>query len=173
MRVEFINPFVASTCEVFRTMLGQELTRGALSVKREHTPMHEVSGLIGLSGMIRGMVVVSLSRQTALAAASVLLGGELEELNGDVLDAIGEITNMVAGAAKTRLAEYRLTIGLPTVICGKGQSITFPSSSLPLVIPFESAIGPLCVQVGMVIAPGSPTKPGGALELSEAAVIAT
>lgn len=150
MRVEFINPFISATLDVFHTMVGCELTRGPLSLKSEHTPVHDISGLIGLSGKCRGMVVLSVSRGTAISAAEVLLGQRPPELNRDVMDAIGELTNMIAGAAKTQLEEYRLTIGLPTVICGRGQTINFPSAAAPIVIPFDSDLGSVCVQVGLV-----------------------
>lgn len=150
MRVEFINPFVAATNDVFQTMLGCSLTRGPLSLKHEHTPMHEVSGLIGLSGAWRGMVVVSLDRTTAISAAEAMLGSRPDELDRDVLDAIGELTNMIAGSAKTKLEQYQMTIGLPMVICGKAQAIAFPSQAQPIVIPFDSPLGSVCVQVGLV-----------------------
>ena len=150
MRVEFINPFVSATHDVFRVMLSCELVRRPLVVKREHTPMHEVSGLIGLSGTCRGMVVVSVGRETAIRAAEIMLSCRPDGLNADVMDAIGEITNMIAGAAKAQLEQYSLAVGLPTVITGKCQTITFPSGAPPIGIPFESEIGPVCVQVGLV-----------------------
>jgi chemotaxis protein CheX len=150
MRVEFINPFVAATSDVFKTMLGCGLTRGPLSLQHEHAPRHEVNGLIGLSGSWRGMVVVSVDRSTAISAAEAMLGVRPPDVNGDVLDAVGELTNMIAGAAKTKLEEFKLTIGLPMVVCGKAQAIAFPSQAQPIVIPFDSAIGPICVQVGLV-----------------------
>lgn len=155
MRIEFINPFVTAANQVFQTMLGCELRRGPLEMKQEHTPMYEVSGLIGLSGKCRGMVVVSASRETAMCATEVMLGARPKELNSDVMDAVGELTNMIAGAAKTQLEEFQLTISLPTVICGKGQAIAFPSQTAPIVIPFESDMGPVCVQVGLVESPAS------------------
>lgn len=150
MRVEWINPFVSATHGVFKTMLACELTREPLALKTEHTPMHEVSGLIGLSGSCRGMVVVSVGRETAIRAAEILLGSRPDELNSDVLDAIGELTNMITGAAKTQLEKYELSIGLPTVIRGKCQTIMFPSGSSPIVIPFRSELGPVSVQVGLI-----------------------
>jgi chemotaxis protein CheX len=154
MRVEFINPFVLATHDVFRTMLGCRLDRGPLSVKREHTPVYEVSGLIGLSGRCRGMVVVSVGRDTALRATEIMLGTPPSELNGDVADAVGELTNMVAGAAKTQLEEYQMTIGLPTVICGRAKTIAFPSDVQPIIIPFACPLGPVCIQVGLVESDG-------------------
>lgn len=153
MKVEFLNPFVLATCDVFKTMLGCTLTRGPLSVRNEHTPAYEVSGLIGLSGDYRGMVVVSVGRDTAYSVAEAMLGARPNQVNADVMDAIGEVTNMIAGAAKSQLAEFRLTIGLPTVICGRGHSIAFPSEAQPFVIPFDCDMGPVSVQVGLVECP--------------------
>jgi chemotaxis protein CheX len=153
MRIEFINPFIAAAGSVFSTMLGCTLVRGSLKLKDDHAPMYEVSGLIGLSGRCRGMVLFSAGRETSLGIAEILLGARPEELNGDVLDAIGEITNMIGGAAKSRLEEYRLNIGLPTVICGKLHSIKFPPEVSPIVIPFDSELGPVCIEVGLVERP--------------------
>lgn len=153
MRAEFINPFVVSTQSVFQTMLGCSLTRGPLSMAAGNAPLHEVSGLIGLCGGCQGMVVVNLRRDTALGVAAAMLGDQPEELDAEVLDAVGELTNMIAGAAKTQLEAYRLSIGLPTVICGQSTSLKFPSATQPIVIPFDSSIGPLCLQVGMAETP--------------------
>lgn len=154
MRAEFINPFVAATQNVFQTMLGIKLNRGELSLRKSFAPIHEVCGLIGLAGKCHGMVVVSFGRETALQLAGILLGDNVVELNSDVVDAVGELTNMITGAAKSQLAKYELSIGLPTVICGKTHTINFPSGSPPLVIPFDSDYGPVCVEVGLSEAAG-------------------
>lgn len=155
MRAEFINPFVSATQNVFQTMLGTTLTRGPISLKHSHAPTYEVSGLIGLGGTLQGMVVVSIGRSTALQAAEILLGARPEELNDDVLDAVGELTNMIAGGAKSQMAAFQLSIGLPTVICGRSHTVKFPSGSPQLVIPFDSDLGPVCVEVGLAETPRS------------------
>lgn len=155
MRAELINPFVSAMHNVFETMLGCALARGPLSLRHDHTPVYDVSGLIGLSGQYRGMAVVSVDRQTAIRAAEVMLGSPPAELDDDVLDAIGEITNMSAGAAKTQLEQYSLSVGLPTVICGRSQTIRFPANTSPIVIPFDSPLGSVCVEVGLVESPGA------------------
>ena len=153
MRVEFINPFLSATHDVFRMMLSCELTRGPLALKRGHSPVYEISGLIGLSGKCQGMVVVSFGRNTAMQAAETMLGHRPDDLNADVADAVGELTNMIAGAAKTQLEKYQLSVGLPTVVCGKHHVISFPSKSIPVYLPFDSQIGPICVEVGIVELP--------------------
>lgn len=149
MNVELVNPFLNATTSVFRTMLGCELTRGQVSLKRNRSPEYEVSGLIGLAGKYQGMVVVTLGRDTAIAATEILLSERPPSLNRDVVDAVGEIANMIAGAAKAQLEQYHLSVGLPSVICGKNHSIGFPSNSMPITLPFESRIGPVCVEVGL------------------------
>lgn len=149
MRVELVNPFVTSAIQVFRTMAACELTRGTLQLKQHRSPSFEVSGLIGICGNYRGMVVLSLERSAALHVAGVLLGERQPQVNAEVADAIGELTNMVAGAAKAQLEEHRLSIGLPTVVCGKSHCVNFPSSAPTLLIPFESEIGDIAIEVGL------------------------
>ena len=149
MQVELVNPFLTATTDVFRTMLQCEISRGQLSLKQNHTPEYEVSGLIGLTGKCQGMVVVSLGRETAIKAAGIMLGERPDGLNAQVVDTVGELANMIAGAAESQLAQYQLSIGLPSVICGKNHSINFPSNSTPILLPFDSPIGPICIEVGL------------------------
>ncbi len=148
MRAEYINPFISSLTNAFRTMLGCEVRRGKVSVRKDRVPLHEVSGVIGLSGKAVGMVVLSLSESVALKAASTLLMYEAREVDDDVADAVGELTNMVAGGAKAQLAEFQLSVSLPNVITGRGHEIRFPSRVTPICVPFDSDWGSLAVEVG-------------------------
>jgi len=149
MQVEFLNPFLNATTSVFRTMLACELSRGQPALKRNHSPEHEVSGLIGLTGKCQGMVVVGLGRETAIKATEILLNERPDGLDRQVIDAVGELANMIAGAAKAQLEQFDLRVGLPSVICGKHHSINFPSNSTPILLPFESPIGSVCIEVGI------------------------
>ncbi len=148
MRVDYINPFIVSLCNAFRTMLGCEVQRGPLALKNNATPVHPVSGVIGLSGRAIGTVVLSLSESVALKAASVMLMAENTTVNDDVIDAVGELTNMVAGAAKSELEEYQLMVSLPNVVTGADHTIRFPSNITPLCVPFDTDWGPLTLEVG-------------------------
>ena len=73
MKVEYINPFIAATVNVFDTMVGTELHRGTPSLKNDFQPSHEVSAVIGLSGKAKGTVVLSLDREVAIQVAAALL----------------------------------------------------------------------------------------------------
>jgi chemotaxis protein CheX len=150
MKVEYINPFLSAAVSVFSTMLRTELSRGEPFLKTNAQPKHDVSGMIGLSGKARGMVVLSMSREVALGAAGTLLGEVQTEINADVADAVGELTNMVAGAAKAQLDHLQMSVGLPTVITGKAHCIEFPKNTTPICIPFDCIWGAVAVEVGIL-----------------------
>jgi chemotaxis protein CheX len=153
MKAEYINPFMTSLANAFDTMLNCPVHRGQLTFKSAETPVFEVSGVIGLSGKAVGTVVLSLSKEVAIKAASTMLMMEATELNSDVVDAVGELTNMVAGAAKAKLEELNLSISLPNVILGSGHEIHFPSNVTPISVPFTCEWGPLAIEVGLVPVP--------------------
>jgi chemotaxis protein CheX len=153
MRVEYINPFIASLSNAFRTMLGCEAHRKEVTIKSDATPKFDISGIIGLSGRAIGTVVLSLSEQVALKAASTMLMCENTEINAEVVDAVGELTNMVAGGAKAKLEEYQLSVSLPSVITGRDHDVRFPSDVTPICVQFETEWGPLALEVGLAPVP--------------------
>jgi chemotaxis protein CheX len=148
MKVEYINKFIASLGNTFQTMLECKVTRGQPALKDSSSPKYDVSGIIGLSGKAVGTVVVSFSKEVAMHAASHMLMCECTDLSADVVDAVGELTNMVAGAAKAELAEYELMVSLPNVITGRDHEVRFPSDVTPICVPFETKWGPVALEVG-------------------------
>lgn len=148
MKVEYINPFVQGTTSVFSTMLGWELQRGGIFAKNSSQPEFEVSGIIGLSGRAVGCVVLSMSRSAALQVAESMLGETASEINDTVVDAVGELANMIAGSSKAKLEQFQLSISIPTVIIGKGFAIAFPKEVPRVCIPFDSPYGPLTLEIG-------------------------
>ncbi|MEM6654454.1 MAG: chemotaxis protein CheX [Planctomycetota bacterium] len=148
MQVEHINPFLGAISNTFSTMLGAEVPkRGQLVLGDPKVRTYPISGIIGLSGNAIGTVVINLSNEVALRAASALLLEEKSEIDDDVLDAVGELANVVAGQAKSQLEEFNLSISLPNVVHGEGHVIRFPGTK-PLCVPFETDLGPLRLEVG-------------------------
>jgi chemotaxis protein CheX len=150
MTADYINPFLIATASVFENMLAVKIDRQKPFLRTAFDPQYEVTGVIGLTGKATGTVAVSLSSRTALEITGRLLGEMPAAVNAQVSDAIGEVTNMIAGAAKSRLAELELNLGLPTVIIGRECCIAFPSRAVPISIPFTSELGPIVVEVGIV-----------------------
>ncbi len=71
------------------------------------------------------------------------------EVNGEVVDAIGELANMVAGQAKAQLEQLALSVSLPSVILGDGHEIRFPTGAQAVSVAFDTDFGPLRLEVGL------------------------
>ncbi len=149
MKAEHINPFLKAVTNTFSTMLNCESERGEMALSQGSEQTFPISGVIGLSGKAAGTVVINLSEQVAMKSASAMLMMDITEINDDVLDAVGELANMIAGQAKAELEEYELSVSLPNVITGNGHEIRFPSDVTPLSVPFDTDFGPLRLVVGL------------------------
>jgi chemotaxis protein CheX len=149
MDVKCINPFMGAIKNVFQTMLSVDVQFGKPQVKKEATISHDVSGIIGLSGDVEGVVIVSFPKLSALKIASTFAGIALSDIDEDFADAIGELANMIAGNAKKDFEGLDVMISIPSVVIGSGHMVK-NSRVLPrLIIPCTCPMGSFVVEVGM------------------------
>jgi chemotaxis protein CheX len=149
MNCDYFEPFRDSAISTFAAMLGCTLSPRKPHPRTSETPQHDVSGIIGLSGKAKGMVVLCLSREAALAASGAMLGEQPSDVNPDVVDAVGELTNIIAGVAKAKLEHLQLGVSLPTVILGKQHVLEFPQRVTPICIPYDCPWGYVAIEVGL------------------------
>jgi chemotaxis protein CheX len=66
-------------------------------------------------------------------------GEEVSEITDEVKDAVGEIANMIAGGAKSALAQKGFTfrIAIPSIVVGKNHEVAHKGSGPCLVVPFH------------------------------------
>ena len=145
-----ITSFVASTHQVFTTMLSLTVTAGkpytCCTVPRFE---NEVSGIIGMSGDMQGMVVLSFPTSTACNVIRSFTGMDMDPASPDFADAVGELVNMISGAAKAKFEGKNVSISCPSVVIGKGHKVQQPSDAVCITIPFECAGGPFSVEVAI------------------------
>jgi chemotaxis protein CheX len=137
---QYIQPFIAVCKNVFREFVGADLTEGRpYFAEKESLNEWDISAVIGLTGEARGAVVISMRKHLALKITGMLTGATHGEIDHEVVDAIGEIVNIIAGNSKKSLEnDYRLVISLPTIIQGKDHSIKWPNSRTRIIcIPFN------------------------------------
>lgn len=154
MDVRYINPFVESTVDAFQKMLASTVTRGRPLLSKEPPGGSELISIIGLSGRMRGAVVLQLPVATGLNIAGRILMEEKKEVDSDVYDAVAEFTNIIAGGAKAQLSRLDedgtpITLGLPTVFHGQHNGFGSSSGALWLELPFESDLGHFDVLVSL------------------------
>lgn len=149
MDVQFINPFLEGTMEVLKTMAMVEPTVGKPYLKKDNQAKGDVSGIIGLTGSARGSLALSFSEKSILMIVSNMLGETHMEINYEVRDAVGEITNMISGVARKKLESqgYNISAAIPTVVSGKDHTILHVLGGPSIIIPFEVANGAFYVDV--------------------------
>lgn len=152
MDVRFINPFIAATKTVFKTMADTEVTIGRPQMVRANEEIAaDVSAVIGLSGDAVGCVVLSLPMQTACNLASKFAGVILTQDHPDFSDALGELANMVAGQAKSHFDGLHVSISLPSVIIGKSHVVSQSKAKPRLALPCTCQLGNFTVEVVLMV----------------------
>jgi chemotaxis protein CheX len=149
MNVAYVNPFITSTIDTFKTMLNIDVRPGTPAVKKEPLPTYDVSGIIGLSGDAQGSIAISFPKVMALKVISALLGSELKVVGPELADGIGEMANIIAGSAKQHLKDFSLSISLPNVVVGKNHMIASQKGVPTLVVPFTCAMGNFSMEVSL------------------------
>lgn len=142
MELAYAGPFAAAVQHVFKTMLGLEVTTTEPQLKHITRVSGEITGIMGLAGSMKGTVTVSLTERAALLITNALLGEEYDRVTPDVVDAVGELTNILLGRARSELAltGLHLSASLPTVLLGKDVEINLVTK-LPIVsIPFSFSV---------------------------------
>ncbi|MDR0475853.1 MAG: chemotaxis protein CheX [Treponema sp.] len=136
----FIEPFVEVTRATFKDFVGIEVSpRHPHYMEPEKVFEWDVSSVIGLSGAVRGAVIISMKTDLAIKLADILVGPPHTEIDADVVDAIGEVVNIIAGNIKPKVPNGdKIVISIPTTIRGKELSIAWPSKQTRvLCIPYK------------------------------------
>jgi len=135
-----VERICAATEEVFSTMLSLEIRPGAAYLETTASPSSEgVVALIGLAGTWSGTGSLSCSAAFACRIASQMLLIDSQAVDGDVLDAVAEVANMIIGNVKTGLEQDLGPMGMsiPTIIFGKNFSARSAGSEEWLAVPFD------------------------------------
>jgi chemotaxis protein CheX len=149
MDVRFINAFIDGTIDVLKTMAFIEPRPGKPYLKKETAAQGDVSAIIGLTGDAKGSLALSFSAGSIIKIVSNMLGEDIKEVNADVRDAVGEITNMVSGVSRKCLESqgFNVVAAIPTVVAGKDHTIRHVMGGPSIIIPFETDYGSFVVDV--------------------------
>lgn len=148
---KLVRPFMDAVNSVLTTMAMIQVKPGKPFIKNDTTAHGDVTGVIGLSGDRSGTVSLTFTKDCVLAVVSSMLGETITELNTDIRDAVGEMTNMISGSARQGLQKNGMTIeaGIPTVIVGNDHSISHLSKDPILAIPFSTDHGNFTLEVSL------------------------
>jgi len=112
--------------EVFETMLSLDVVVDGADPKTR-VDGSRIVGTVSFAGDVTGSISVHVSEPFARLITAAMLGMETEEVQSreEVHDVIGEISNMVGGALKSRLSDSGLPcrLSIPTITSGCDFSI--------------------------------------------------
>lgn len=131
------------------------MTKTSLIYKDSYSSVEEyksngMSVLIGIIGKFSGRMLLDLSKETANALTSALLRKEPENPD-EMLAALGEFTNIVAGNACSTLNRKNKALGLrlapPSILYGDSLYISTPTFKTTTAIA-ETKFGNMLLNVG-------------------------
>ena len=149
MDVTLINPFINATINVLETMAFVTVTPGKPYAKRDNMAVGDVTGVLGLTGVANGTIAVTFEEKCILTVVSNMFGEDMEILNDDIADAVGELTNMISGQARKELDDVGKVFkaAIPSVITGRNHTIRHYTDGPKIAIPFKTDGGNFTIEV--------------------------
>jgi len=99
-----------------------------------------ITGMIGVHGQVSGFITVNMAEMVATAAVGGLLQDHFTSINVQVIDGVGEMTNLIAGGIKKCLAGTPWAfshVTVPSVIVGQNYQIAYSRGLEYLCVTFE------------------------------------
>lgn len=120
---EIMFTIMSATQDTFKSYMGTDVLAG--KVEKKINPVgSDVVGIVGVAGDRVGYIMVATEKKSAEQIAKELL--MLEEADDESInDAVGEVTNNIAGVFKTKYHELygSVALGLPLVVSGRVRPI--------------------------------------------------
>ena len=150
---DLLPPFVQATENVIQTMAMTELTAGEATEKETDRTFGCATGLIGLaSDQLEGTMLLSFEEECILAIVQNMVGESHSDVNDDVVDAVGELTNMICGAAKRLHSENGIAFNMasPVTIVGEGIRLSHQAKQAVDQVAFKTAAGSFVLEISLV-----------------------
>jgi chemotaxis protein CheX len=136
---EILSYLVSATAEVFEMMVFQTLTPLPAITADHERPAANVVASVAFAGHRRGYVAFHSTLDTARGITGAMLGMDVDAITNEMPDAIGEVTNMIAGTFRNKLAavEPISAIAIPTVTIGSNFATFCTGHARRAFCPFE------------------------------------
>ncbi|HEY5672096.1 MAG TPA: chemotaxis protein CheX [Malonomonas sp.] len=137
--MEYAQHLITATQEIFSSMIMLDVAAGEPFKRSKETLKNSVSGIIGLTGTSKALLSIHLPNTMAIDVTTAFLGMEVQEVDEDVRDAIGELANMLGGNLKTALdpAGSNVQLSMPSVVYGEEYAIDSLADAITVTVPFD------------------------------------
>lgn len=145
INVEYINPFISAAQTVLKDFSHIESSMGKPYMKAASYEGSILAVIIGITGVLKGQVILTMEINTACTIASkMMMGMPVPELNDMAKSAVSELSNMVLGNAATIFSTKNIALDItpPTITLGTNLSFSVSDSKticVPLNFQVEGA----------------------------------
>ncbi len=147
-----IKTFQEAAIHTLEIQCSTKFKAGASFVKTsENRIIHDIAASMGMmSKTVSGSVALGFKEETFLKIMSKMLGEDYTSLSRDVEDGCGELLNIIFGQAKKVLNESGHQFGktLPSIFIGQSLRVRQLTPNPAFVLPFESSLGQMVIEVG-------------------------
>lgn len=112
--------------------------------KQDELARGDVSGIIGMIGPeIKGSMAITFDKNLACSIMKNMLGEDVNDIDDDVRDMVGEMTNMICGGAKNILSQqaYHFEMAIPVIVSGAEHTILHKVDGPKIILPLSSPVG--------------------------------
>jgi len=148
--VEIQDKMISAAREIFSSMVMMDIS--VTEILTEYGPLKDtITGMIGLTGTHKGVVAVHVPYSVAMAITSSFLMMDVDEINEDVHDAVGEVANMIGGSVKNILSEkgYDIDLSLPSTISGSQYTFQSDKDFEKVIVNFDTGNGHFLVEMDL------------------------
>ena len=149
MDAAMINPFVEGTLYILDTTASVKASPQEPFLKRDDKAMGDISGILEISGALTGSASVTFTEESILGIVSAMFGEEMSRIDDEIIDAVGEIGNMISGHVTTKMTEMGRTVKvkLSKVETGSAHPLVHASGSRVIALPFKTTKGRIVIEV--------------------------
>jgi chemotaxis protein CheX len=147
--MDISEKIVESTIEIFTTMVMMDVSVDGPPLTTSGKLRDTITGMIGLAGTHKGVLAIHIPNNVAIAITSSFLGMDVDSINDDVRDAVGELANMLGGNVKTILSQNGrdIDLSLPSTIAGHEYGFQAASDVDMVILPFKTEQGGFLVEL--------------------------
>lgn len=134
--VRHINPFLQATLSIMEATTGAKLAVGKPSVASLVFPDDTFILQVGVTGVLKGQVLLVMKEANARKVASMMMMGmPVETLDDMAASALCELSNMIMGSTATLFSTQKMAMDITPPISLQGNHLKLQTDAQALKVP--------------------------------------
>lgn len=155
MDVNVINAFLVAAYDVLKKELDLAAEKGPISLTEGFVNIPDFTIRIDVTGETQGTIWYCMDNETACSIASRMMDSTITTLDDMAESALGELGNMISGAAAMQLEKVSIPCTPTSPVIMKGKRPCLLEGTSALSIPLTTPLGSMDIKVSIHRAAGA------------------